>query len=72
MRILQFPTSSSKKNLLRPYLFKSVAYDYEKEIRFVLAARREILRDKGGILVNFEEADFFKMETFPFFQREER
>ena len=53
MRILQFPTSSSKKNVLRPYLFKSVAYDYEKEIRFVLAARREILRDKGGILVNF-------------------
>jgi hypothetical protein len=59
-------------NIFRPYLLKNIAYDYEKEVRFVLAARREIVRDKGGILVTFEEADFFKAETFPYFQREER
>jgi hypothetical protein len=60
------------ENIFRPYLLKSVAFAYEQEIRFVLGARREIARDKGGILVTFEEADFFKVETFPYFQREER
>jgi hypothetical protein len=62
----------NEENIFRPYLLKSVAYDYEKEIRFIIAARREIVRDKGGVLVTFDEADFFKKETFPYFQREER
>ena len=54
MRILQFPTSSSKKNVLRPYLFKSVAYDYEKEIRFVLAARRVCVARRGHPVLHDE------------------
>jgi hypothetical protein len=63
---------TNEENIFRPYFLKSVAYEYEKEIRFVLAARREIVRDKGGVLVTFKEADFFKSETFPYSQREER
>jgi hypothetical protein len=63
---------TNEENIFRPYFLKSVAYEYEKEIRFVLAARREIVRDKGGVLVTFKEADFFKNETFPYSQREER
>jgi hypothetical protein len=65
-------TLTNEENIFWPYLLKSVAYDYEKEIRFVVAARREIVRDKGGVLVTFDEVDFFKKETFPYFQREER
>jgi hypothetical protein len=62
----------NEENIFRPHLLKNVAYDYEKEIRFVLAARREIVRDKGGVLVTFEEANFFKKEIFPYLRREER
>jgi len=62
----------NEENLFRPYLLKSVAYDYEKEIRFVLAGRREIVRDKGGVLVTFEEADFFRNKISPHLRREER
>ena len=60
------------ENIFRPSVLKSVAYDYEKEIRFVLAARHEIVRDKGGVLVTFDEANFFKKETSPHLPREER
>jgi hypothetical protein len=51
---------------------ESLRTNFRKEVRFVLAARREILRDKGGILITFEEADFFSKELFPRFQREEQ
>jgi hypothetical protein len=36
---------ANEENIFRPYFLKSVAYEYEKEIRFVLAARHEIVRD---------------------------
>lgn len=58
--------------LFRPYLLKSVAYDYEREIRFVLAGSREIVRDKGGVLITFGEADFFGTKISPHLWREER
>ena len=62
----------NEEKLFRFYLLKSVAYDYEKEIRFVLAARREILRDKGGVLIHFKEADFFTNTISPQMNKEER
>jgi hypothetical protein len=62
----------NEEKIFRFYLLKSVAYNYEKEIRFVLAARREILRDKGGVLVHFKEADFFKNTISPHMNKEER
>jgi hypothetical protein len=59
-------------NIFRPYLLKNIAFDYEKEIRLILPARHKILRDRGGVLPTFEEADFFKVELFPYYQREKR
>jgi hypothetical protein len=34
--------------------------------------RREIVRDRGGVLVTFDEADYFKHEVSPHLQSEER
>jgi hypothetical protein len=46
------------QNILRPYLLKSIAYDYEKEIRFVLAAERYALEDQAGALIPIDAPDF--------------
>jgi len=60
-------------NIFRPYLLKSVAYDYEKEIRFVLAAQREILRDNGGVLISINAASFIDgFRVSPHLQLEEQ
>jgi hypothetical protein len=61
-----------EENIFRPYLLKSIAYDYEKEIRFVLAAEREILRENGGVLISINAATFIEgFRVSPHLQREE-
>jgi hypothetical protein len=63
----------NEENILRPYLLKSVAFDYEEEIRFVLAARGEILRDNGGVLISIKVAGFIDdLRISPHLQREEQ
>src|SRR5271166_6160995 len=60
-------------NIFRPYLLKTVAYDYEKEIRFVLATQREILRDNGGVLISINAASFIDgFRVSPHLQLEEQ
>lgn len=60
-------------NIFRPYLLKSIAYDYEKEIRFVLAAQREILRDNGGVMISINAASFInRFRVSPHLQSEEQ
>jgi hypothetical protein len=47
-----------EQNIIRPYLLKSIAFDYEQEIRFILAAQRNILVDKRGVLIPIDAANF--------------
>jgi hypothetical protein len=64
---------TKQENIFRPYLLKSIAFNYEKEIRFILAAQNEILRDKGGVLISIKAAEFiddFKLS--PHIQSEEQ
>jgi len=64
---------TKEENMFRPYLLKSVAYDYEKEIRFVLAAHREILKDNGGALISINPASFIDgFRVSPHLQLEEQ
>ena len=64
---------AKEENIFRPYLLKSIAFDYEKEIRFVLAAEREILRDKGGVLISINVASFIDdIRISPHLQPEEQ
>jgi hypothetical protein len=63
----------NEENIFRPYLLKSIAFDYEEEIRFVLAARREILRDTGGVLISINVASFIDdIRISPHVQQEEQ
>ena len=55
MQILcSFQRPHRKRMFFVPYLFKSVAYDYEKEIRFVLAARRVCVARRGHPVLHDE------------------
>jgi hypothetical protein len=66
-----FQILTKSKNIFRPHLTKSTAFDYEKEVRFVLSARRDVLRDGGGLMLEFAKADFFAHQISPYLQREE-
>jgi hypothetical protein len=40
--------------LMRPYLLKSPAYRYEREIRFVFGIHPEVAKEKNGVLVEVD------------------
>ncbi len=64
---------TKQENLFRPYLLKSIAFDYESEIRFILATQREILQDKGGVLISINAASFIEeCRLSPHIQPEEK
>jgi hypothetical protein len=63
----------TQENIFRPYLFKSIAYDYENEVRFVLGANWGPLGEKGGLLIPIDAVDFIdNIEPSPHLQREEQ
>jgi hypothetical protein len=63
----------TQENIFRPYLFKSIAYDYENEVRFVLGANWGPLEEKGGLLIPIDAVDFIdNIEPSPHLQREEQ
>ena len=64
---------TKEENIFRPYLLKSIAFDYEKEIRFILAGQREILRDRRGVLISVKAASFIDgFRPSPHLQSEEQ
>jgi hypothetical protein len=62
---------AQSKDIFRPHLIKSIVFDYEKEVRFVFSARRDVLRDKGGLMLRFADTEFFTQQISPYLQREE-
>jgi hypothetical protein len=64
---------TKQENIFRPYLLKSIAFDYEKEIRFILGAQREILQDRRGVLISVKAASFIDgFRLSPHLQSEEQ
>lgn len=66
-----FSILSQSRDIFKCHLIKSKVFEYEKEVRFVFSARRDVLRDRGGLLLDFMNADFFTHQTSPYLQREE-
>ena len=58
-------------NIFCPHLFKDVTFNYEKEVRFVLA--REVLRQKRGAMSRMHPATFINdFELSPRLQEEKQ
>jgi hypothetical protein len=63
----------NETNIFCPHLFKDVTFDYEKEVRFVLGANHEVLREKRGVLIRINPTSFINdFELSPRLQQEEQ
>jgi hypothetical protein len=61
------------ENILSPYLLKSIAFDYEKEVRFILGASSFSHEQKGGVLIPIDASNFIcEWRPSPHLQKEEQ
>jgi flagellar motor protein MotB len=67
---------SNWENVFFPHLLKSVSFEYEKEIRFILRAHYEVIKVQKGVMVEIDASSIIfpdaKVTVSPQLQREEQ
>ena len=67
---------SNWENAFFPHLLKSVSFEYEKEIRFILRAHYDIIKVQKGVMVEIDTSSIIfpdaDVTVSPQLQREER